>query len=1187
MDDPKKLPADLDGATYAPEAVKTPVPPSAAEAPTLLPGAGGAAAAPVRALDPSTVPSPVLKPGAVLAGRYQIVEVLGEGGMGAVYKAHDNAVGRLVALKVVRPELAGNAAMLQRFKQELILARQVTHRNVIRIYDLGEDLEMNFITMEFVEGQDLHRILQTRGKLPPSDAVAIMQQVLRALAAAHAEKVVHRDLKPQNIMRESSGRILVMDFGLARTAETTGMTQTGAIVGTVDYMSPEQALGKELDARSDLFSAGLIFYEMLTGKMPFKAESAIATLMKRNQERAVPASQVDGEIPEGLSAIVSKCLECDLKERYQKATEILDDLDIWAGGGRVARRSRAAKTSQEAPAVKHGMPWRWMLVAVVGVALAFGIKFAKRIASGEPAATQQTPSGPLVSVAILPFRNGSSDVTLDWLGPSLADMLTTDVGQSPQLRVVSQDRLQQIARDLKVRPDEGIDPATAQRLADFSSAETIISGQFVKVGEQIRIDATLRDVKRDRTTTLKAEAPNEKELLAAVGQLAQQIRDTLGSGQGAAAPKGKVFAPSSKSVAAIRAYNEGLQLARQGDNLKARERFEAATKEDPEFALAYSRLALTLSALGYDSEAETASRKAVDLGDKVDERERYLIQANHARITNDNAKAIQAYENLAQLAPDDRDVQFALAGLYESTGEFDKAKVHYGKVLAGDPKSVDALLASGRTEIKSGNPQGSLDYLSKALTLAVQFDQQEMKANILQATGVAYKKMGRLEDALSNYQQSLEIKKKIGNKRGIAVSLNEIAQVQSRLGRGAAAQEAYQEALKVRREIGEKKGIGDTLIDLGQFYEDRGDHEQALRSYKESLQIQRDLGNEAYQALCLNGIGSIYYARGEYQDARTYYEQALQVRERLKAPELAETLHNLGETANKMGEFEPALKSYMRALELQRSAGNTRNAAIESYSLGTIFGYQGRFGAALKAKQEALKTFRDLKDRSAWMAEILAGYGEALMAVGKSNEARGALEESLALSREIQNDSVAAMALNAEGDLALAGGDTHGARASYEKAQQAATRAKDREHVLSAKVRLAHVEVREGRPQAAITALRSLGAEADTMALKYLSVRAAVELGEAYLAAKDYGKARQELERATGRAEKLEARVLMVRSEFGIATALRLQNHPSDAAPHYRKAVRVLDEITVDAGPDTIAKNQELNALYAEAGKLK
>src|ERR1700751_5719597 len=274
---------------------------------------------------------PVLESGAILAGRYEILDTLGEGGMGAVYKARDLELDRMVALKVIRPELAKHPAIIERFKKELLLSQRVTHRNVIRIYDLGEGDGVKFITMEFVEGQDLRSLIFERKKLPPEESVAIMEQVCLALDAAHSVGVIHRDLKPQNIMRDKTGRILVMDFGLARTLEGDGMTQTGALVGTMDYMSPEQALGKELDQRSDLFALGLIFYELLTGKMPYKAESVVASLLKRTQERAAPVSSHDNTIPQALSSIVSRSLEPDVKLRYQSAAEILNDLNAWQG----------------------------------------------------------------------------------------------------------------------------------------------------------------------------------------------------------------------------------------------------------------------------------------------------------------------------------------------------------------------------------------------------------------------------------------------------------------------------------------------------------------------------------------------------------------------------------------------------------------------------------------------------------------------------------------------------------------------------------------------------------------------------------------------------------------------------------------------------------------------------------------
>ena len=276
----------------------------------------------------------VLSSGYLLAQRYEVLSLLGEGGMGAVYKARDVELGRMVALKVIRPDLARNRAILDRFKQELILATQVTHRNVVRIYDLGEAEGIKFITMEYVEGEDLASVLHRRTKLPPKEAVGIIEQVCRALQAAHNVGVIHRDLKPQNIMGEKSGRILVMDFGLAKTLEGDRMTQTGAMVGTMEYMSPEQALAGNLDQRSDIFSLGLIFYELLTGATPFRAESALASLIKRTQERVVPVSEFDNSVPSELSQIVGRCLERDVALRYQSASELLADLELWLGTGK-------------------------------------------------------------------------------------------------------------------------------------------------------------------------------------------------------------------------------------------------------------------------------------------------------------------------------------------------------------------------------------------------------------------------------------------------------------------------------------------------------------------------------------------------------------------------------------------------------------------------------------------------------------------------------------------------------------------------------------------------------------------------------------------------------------------------------------------------------------------------------------
>src|SRR5579862_9604679 len=272
---------------------------------------------------------PALSEPQVLGSRYEILKKLGEGGMGAVYKAKDIVVDRLVALKVIRPDLAANREILQRFKQELILARQITHKNVVRIYDMSEAEGVKFITMEYVDGEDLRSTLRKSGKRTAPEAVSIMQQICRALDACHAEGVIHRDLKPGNVMRDKAGKVLIMDFGLAHSAQTGGLTQTGMLLGTLEYMSPEQAQGRELGPPSDIYAAGLIFYELLTGKSPFEAESAVESLVKRSHERATPVSVIEKTVPRDLSNVVSRCIEPNPANRYQSVAELLADLEAY------------------------------------------------------------------------------------------------------------------------------------------------------------------------------------------------------------------------------------------------------------------------------------------------------------------------------------------------------------------------------------------------------------------------------------------------------------------------------------------------------------------------------------------------------------------------------------------------------------------------------------------------------------------------------------------------------------------------------------------------------------------------------------------------------------------------------------------------------------------------------------------
>src|SRR6201987_3914974 len=543
MSDPKEEKYDHEAATLVPDSGSSPFPTAGhplpaegssgaadlSEAATMLEGAPPplspithqnpppGAVGPLSPVVPnSTFSGLLLQPETIVGNRYRILQILGEGGMGAVYKAKDLELDRIIALKVIRPELASNPEILQRFKQELILARQVTDRNVIRIFDLGEAGGIKYITMEYLEGESLYQILRREGKVPVQEAVDIMRQMLSGLQAAHREGVIHRDLKPGNIMRDASGRVAVMDFGLARSLEGDGMTRTGAMMGTMEYMSPEQAHAKDLDARSDIFTVGLIFYELLTGKMPYEAESAVASLLKRTNERAAPVSSHDAAIPRPLTLIVAKCLEPDPKLRYQSTAEVLADLEDW--------REKGAAATLRFPDVR---PWArdipWPLVGVVAAVLVLVVAaFLLR----NKLFTPRTAAVPApVSVLVADFQNNTSAPLFD---DTLEPMFNVALEGASFVNAYNRSTARQAAAKLP-NPTGKLDESAARLVAVNEGVAAIVTGSLSNRGSGYTLSVKAIDAVTGKTlANADANTANQDELLLAVPKLAAPIRQALG-----------------------------------------------------------------------------------------------------------------------------------------------------------------------------------------------------------------------------------------------------------------------------------------------------------------------------------------------------------------------------------------------------------------------------------------------------------------------------------------------------------------------------------------------------------------------------------------------------------------------------------------------------------------------------------
>jgi tetratricopeptide (TPR) repeat protein/predicted Ser/Thr protein kinase len=605
-----------------------------------------------------------LQIGTLLSGRYELLALLGEGGMGAVYKARDLQLEREVAIKVIKPELADHPEILQRFKQELILARQVTDRNVIRIFDIGEAGKIKFITMEYLEGENLLDILKKRGKLQVAEAVGIMEQAACGLAAAHREGIIHRDLKPGNIMCEKSGRVVVMDFGLARTFEGDGMTRAGAMMGTIEYMSPEQAQGLEVTASSDIFTFGLILYELLAGVTPFYAESAIASLLKRSQQRAIPLVDVDKQIPGKLSNIVAKCLEKEPANRYQSAQELDADLRAWQGrGGGVSASSAQLRMIR----LKE-MPWtRWavigVLIVVVGAGLAWFISRRQQAAL----------SGAHVPVSVLvgDFANHTGDPLLDG---TLEPMLGEALEGASFVNLYSRVDARKLAGKLP-HPSDKLDEQSARLVAMDQGVHAVITGEIDLRGDAYEISATALDAVNGKVLAKSdVTVANKQDILSSLSKVAAPIRKALGDSTPASVQFDEVSGGlKAASLEAVHQASIAVDEQFAGNFQEAFDSFKKAAELDPKFTWAYTGMAAMAQNLGKPGDALNYMKLAMEHVDSMTERERFRDRGLYYLTAGDWQNCVQENTQLVAHFPADRVGQNNLATCYTQLRNAPKA----------------------------------------------------------------------------------------------------------------------------------------------------------------------------------------------------------------------------------------------------------------------------------------------------------------------------------------------------------------------------------------------------------------------------------------------------------------------------------------------------------------------------------
>ena len=712
--------------------------------------------------------------------RYTILKLLGTGGMGAVYQAFDHELGVAVAIKVIRPAAQSDATaakeLEQRFKRELVLARQVTHKYVVRIHDLGEIDGIKYLTMPFVEGETLSAVMRKSGTLPLPRVIKIAQQVAQGLAAAHEKGVIHRDLKPENIMIErvsddplpNNGDALIMDFGIARSVEG-GATQTaaGSVIGTLEYMAPEQAHGKKVDQRCDQYSFGLMIYDMLVGRQRRSAgDNAMAELLSRISAPPPSPRSFNPEIPESVDQIVMRCLQSDPEARYKSTQDLVDALDHLTPDGHVRSDVHEIVTVKSRPA------WQLAAAALVIIALAGTAGWVVSNSTSPGVAPVSEVRDP-ISVLIGDFENRTGDPVFDGV---IEQALTLGIeGASFVNAFPRRDALRAAAQ---IKPGARLDEAVARLVALRENLGMVVVGAIEPRGSgyHLTIKGVGPGADGDVKYTLEDDAADKADVLQTVGDLAAQVRLALGDTV-APAPSD---AFTAASLEAAREYVKAQELLAAGKFDAAIPVYLSAAKLDPDFGRAWSGAATAARNLGRREEAEKYYSEALARIDRMSDREKLRTRGQYYLFTNNSSKAVEENEALVQRYPSDGVGLGNLSYAYFQTRQFTKAMEIGARAATLQPTNVPRQTNGALYALYAGNFEDALARGKKTSELSNVYG----PAWLTQALAAAA--LGKYDEAAAAYRT---LGTASGDKASSAQGIADIAMLRGRTGDAEAALE--------------------------------------------------------------------------------------------------------------------------------------------------------------------------------------------------------------------------------------------------------------------------------------------------------------------------------------------------------------------------------------------------------------
>ena len=632
---------------------------------------------------------------------YRLLTTLGEGGMGIVYLAEDLRLGREVAIKLLRTEAIGSAEWLARFEREARLASSLHHPHICTIHELGDHDGQPFIVMELLEGRTIRHLLED-GPLAPDRVLAFGRQIAEALDAAHRRGIIHRDLKPANLFLTHDDRLKILDFGLAKIAvddpksvgatttasmavsaptlpreASADLTKAGSTVGTAAYMSPEQAAGQPVDARTDLFSFGSVLYEMATGRRAFGGDDIPQITMKIVNGIVVPPRMVNDRIPPALEAIIQKLMTVDLQRRYQSAAEALADIDA------AAQLLHAAVTSQTGagePAAAARAPRRrtWLVAAALVAVVLAGLPAARWWFRGAALTDRD-------SLLVGSFENTTGDAVFD---QTLTTALKVQLEQSPFLDIVADDRIRETLDSMNRAPDAHLTYDVTREVCQRLGVKAMLQGTIAPLGTHYVLSLIATDCATGESIArAQAEAQSKEQVLSELGSMTRSMRTSLGESLRSIQSFGvPIEQASTPSLPALKAYALGLEERRRGRELESVPFFNQAIDLDPEFASAYTMLSTVYGSVGELRRSEHFARLANGVTRRVSERERLLISYQYDdRVTGNQERAARTLEVWKAAYPRDSRPANALALIHNRTGDYERAVAEAQEALRRSP----------------------------------------------------------------------------------------------------------------------------------------------------------------------------------------------------------------------------------------------------------------------------------------------------------------------------------------------------------------------------------------------------------------------------------------------------------------------------------------------------------------------